>query len=180
VVALVLVPYPGRCGATAGSAPHPVYFALPLLLVAGILARAPLQLMTPATYRQFAAQEQAFQADAAFLSGRPGAALCENTLLCYTAGKPFVYNSFLVNQMVVTGMLPENKVLALLEAGAFSVIQVEQPLDLVYFDKLAYIAVISSDRFTENFKRALGKHYRLTHKTLTGAFYEPILPALPP
>jgi hypothetical protein len=126
-------------------------------------------------YSEFKLKQQIFLDDAAFLATRPGPVLCENLLLGCYSNKSFEYDPYNTSQMMLTGRIDESKILNRLESGYFSVVQLNKPLDDRYLKELTYTSVQRSvfERFTENFKRSLGKYYILIRKTGTGAFYVP-------
>jgi hypothetical protein len=69
--------------------------------------------------------EKEFAAGADFLRSQPGPALCENLLMCYAAGKPMTYDNFAVEQLVKTGTLPERRLLRMIDAHEYPVIQLD-------------------------------------------------------
>jgi hypothetical protein len=50
--------------------------------------------------------------------------ICEDLLVCFEAGKPYLFDTFDVYQLVKTGRMDESKVLAMLEDHRFSAIQI--------------------------------------------------------
>ena len=69
--------------------------------------------------------EREFAQGAGFLRGQPGAALCENLLMCYSAGKPMTYDNFAVEQLVKTGTIPEQRLLKMLDAHEYPTIEID-------------------------------------------------------
>jgi hypothetical protein len=69
--------------------------------------------------------ENEFAAGADFLRSQPGPALCENLLMCYAAGKPMTYDNFAVDQLVETGTLPAGRLLRMIDAHEYPVIQLD-------------------------------------------------------
>ncbi|HTX39318.1 MAG TPA: glycosyltransferase family 39 protein [Bryobacteraceae bacterium] len=69
--------------------------------------------------------EKEFAAGADFLRSQPGPALCENLLLCYAAGKPMTYDPFAIDQLVKTGNLPPERLVRLIDAHEYPVIQLD-------------------------------------------------------
>jgi len=156
----------------------PVVYLLPLVLGFGLLLAAPQKAARPWTLDDFKAREAAFLADAAFLAGQPGPAICETILLCYYAGKPFLYDPYNAGEMQVKGIRPEGDLLRQLEAQEYAVVQLNRPLPDRYREAAAYTPAPQrgssiGDRFTENTKRALGAHYRLARQTGQRSFYLP-------
>ena len=151
---------------------------LPFVLGFGLLMAAPQKAARPWTYEDFKAREAAFLADAAFLAEQPGPAICETILLCYYAGKPFLYDPYNAGEMQVKGIKPESDLLRQLEAQEYAVVQLNRPLPDRYRETTTYTPAPQrgssiGDRFTENTKRALGTHYRLARQTGQRSFYLP-------
>jgi hypothetical protein len=126
---------------------------------AGAFAVLPQQLQAAWMARQKIPHlEQEFAGAVEFLRNRPGPALCEDLLLCYEAGKPFLYDSFFVDDHVRLGTLPQAEVLELIETHRFPTIEIElragQPL-----------APAARVWFTEAFMRTLLEHYRQVGRT---------------
>jgi len=120
-------------------------------------------------------QEKIFLEDAAFLANQHGTSICENLLLCYFAKKP-EYDTHTTREMILAGRIGEGKILSRLEKGYFTTVQLNEQLPERYLQDSANVSSQKeqcSERFTENFKQVLGKHYILTRKTANGAFYIP-------
>jgi hypothetical protein len=45
--------------------------------------------------------------------------------MCYAAGKPMTYDNFAVEQLVKTGTLPEQRLLRMIDAHEYPVIQID-------------------------------------------------------
>jgi hypothetical protein len=137
-----------------------ITFTLLLLLpFAGALAVLPQELSAAWTARQKIPHlEKEFAGAVEFLRNRPGPALCENLLLCYEAGKPFLYDSFFVDDHVRLGRIRQAEVLGMIETLQFRTIEIElragQPL-----------APAARARFSEAFMRTLLDHYRQVGRT---------------
>jgi hypothetical protein len=69
--------------------------------------------------------EKEFAAGADFLRSQPGPALCENLLLCSAAGKPMTYDAFAIDQLVKTGNLPPERLVRMIDAHEYPVIQLD-------------------------------------------------------
>jgi hypothetical protein len=144
----------------------------------GLLMAAPQKAARPWILDDLKARESAFLADAAFLAEQPGPAICETILLCYYAGKPFLYDPYNAGEMQVKGIRPEGDLLRQLEAQEYAVVQLNRPLPDRYRETTTYTPAPQrgssiGDRFTENTKRALGTHYRLARQTGQRSFYLP-------
>lgn len=118
-------------------------------------------------------EEMITQQDIQFIQSQNGPVLCESILLCYLAHKPFLYDPYSVNEMVMTRKMPEQMILTPIENKEYSMIELYHPLPDTYFKHLSYTALIRRGRFTENFYRALGNNYHLVKSSGNGAFYLP-------
>jgi hypothetical protein len=130
---------------------------LPILLAApafGCLILLPEQYQED---RLVAATRPDREAEAAqaveFLKARPGAALCENLLLCYEAGKPMLYDAFFVDSQMRVGRLAGADIARMISGGQFRTIQIDLAADetLLPMRRL---------RFTSELMRAMAEHYK--------------------
>jgi hypothetical protein len=96
------------------------------------------------------------------LRGRPGPALCEDLLLCFEAGKPFLYDPFFTMSMFKVGRAKEDELVALVDTRTFRTVQ----LDL----NTGNTALVPGERprFTARFVDALLRNYR-TEMRLSGS-----------
>lgn len=157
--------------------PNLICSILPLILALSIITMASQKIVRKEIlpYSEYRLTQQIFLEDASFLATQPGPVLCENMSLCHYAKKSVEYDPFNTSEMIVTGRMDENNILKCLESGYFSIVQLNRQLADRYLKELAYTSVKKGifERFTENFKRALGKYYTLIRKTGTGTFYAP-------
>jgi hypothetical protein len=110
--------------------------------------------------------ERDFTAVADFLRSKPGPALCEDLLLCYTAGKPMTYDNFAVEQLVKTGTLPEERLLRMIDSHEYPVIEI----DMSAGEPLVGEA---RQRFSAGFMRELLDRYQPVMRTSTFAVFVP-------
>lgn len=113
--------------------------------------------------------------DIDFLSKYQGPALCGLLSLCYFSNKPYVYDPFLVREMIVVGKIKEKEVLNLIETKYFDIIQLEFILSDKYFDNSPYVGLVNTGNYTENILKAIGNNYFLVRKSSNGGFYAPKL-----
>ena len=88
------------------------------------------------------------------LRGRPGPALCEDLLLCFEAGKPFLYDPFFTMSMSKVGRVKEDDLVALVENHTFRTVQ------LNLSSREPALRPGERPRFTARFMDALLRHYR--------------------
>jgi hypothetical protein len=96
-----------------------------------------------------------------------GDALCESLLVCFEAGKPEVYDPYLVTQLLSTGKVREADILRLIEDRHFSVVQTDtisgvDPLD-----------IRGHDRFSPAFMTKLLANYQMVWRTGNFAAFVP-------
>lgn len=148
-----------------------IYFFLPMFLFFGILVKVPENIITFDLYSLFIEKERRFQEDVAFLKGYSGPVLCESVLLCYFGNKRYEYDSFQVQQSILSGKIKEEKILNIIESGYFSIVQTNRkPINDIK-NSMGYGPVVSYGRFTVNIMRALNKHYTLLRETGERTFY---------
>ena len=147
------------------------YLMIPFLVASGIFWKAPNTI--PRHPRSFLMdQENLFLEEAAFLSSRSGPILCESTLLCYFAKKPFIYDPFLVGEMVATDKIKEEVILKLFKNKYFAIIQIDRQLPETYTEGASFSITKKEkvdDRFTKNMYIALANNYTLVRKI--GSYY---------
>ena len=110
--------------------------------------------------------EREFAAGANFLRAQPGAALCENLMLCYAAGKPMTYDNFAVEQLVKTGNLSEQRLIRMLDAYEYPVIQLDIPAGEPLLPE-------GRQRFSAAFMTELLARYRPVARTASFTIFQP-------
>lgn len=111
--------------------------------------------------------ERDFRESIAFMSDRPGDAICEDMLLCYFAGKPLLVDPFNATSLVARGKLADEALANLLTQGRVQTIQLAAVLP--NDDRRRDIP--QGARFTPSFLRMIAETCRLDHVNSTGAFY---------
>lgn len=141
-------------------------FLLGALLVApafGVVIGLPKALrLEELMMRKLPERERDFNFAVKLLKSRPGPALCEDLLVCFDAGKPFVYDAYFANSMVKVGRVKEEELVALVRDASFQTVEVDLfpgEKNLIPGDRL---------RFTARFMEELMKRYRL-EATLSGS-----------
>ena len=105
-----------------------------------------------------AANDAEFRNAVALLKATPGPALCENLLLCYRAGKPYSFDTFVASDQLEAGSLRDDAVPGLLRSGKFGAIE----LDALPEEASASAPVVRNrPRFPEAWMNALLENYRL-------------------
>jgi Dolichyl-phosphate-mannose-protein mannosyltransferase len=110
--------------------------------------------------------EREFTAGADFLRSQQGPALCENLLLCYTAGKPMTYDNFAVEQLVKTATVPERRLLQMIDRHEYPTIQ----LDIAGYEPLQAAA---RQGFSAAFMGELLAQYRPVMRTSSFTVFVP-------
>jgi len=75
--------------------------------------------------RQLARDDADFRAAIALLQATPGPALCENLLLGYRAGKPYVLDTFIASDQLDLGALDDDAIPAMLRAHRFAAVELD-------------------------------------------------------
>ncbi len=73
-------------------------------------------------------KQSQFDREVSFVANRPGPAICESLLLCYAAGKPYVYDPFNSRRFMQAGKLDSNEIVAKIAAHEYSSIQISLPV----------------------------------------------------
>ena len=116
--------------------------------------------------KALAQRDAGFATDVQFVRSQPGRVICEDLLVCFEAGKPYVFDAFNVDQLVKTGTLPESQVLQLLASHQFSGIQIS-------FHSNEPVTAAPRDRFSANFMRQLLTAYRPVLRTFDSVMFLP-------
>jgi hypothetical protein len=111
--------------------------------------------------------EKEFAAGADLLRAQPGPALCKNLLLCYAAGKPMTFDVFAIDQLVKTGTLPEQRLVRMIDAREYPVIQ----LDISGAEPLT---AEPRQRFPASFMRQLLTRYQPVLRTSSFTVFTPM------
>jgi len=83
-------------------------------------------LRTDKLLEQSRAREQNFATATAFLRHQPSPALCESLLLCYYAGKPYVYDPFNATRSIALGRLDANVIVGRLRKQEYGAVQLDR------------------------------------------------------
>lgn len=108
-----------------------------------------------AAVRQLPARGRDFDFAVALLRSRPGPALCQDLLLCFEAGKPFLYDPYFADAERLAGRLREEELLALADHASFRTVQ----LNLNWGEK--GLKPGARFRFTAGFIDALLQRYHV-------------------
>jgi hypothetical protein len=119
--------------------------------------------------------QQSFLADAAYVSGRHGAAICESLLLCYRAGQPFGLDPFNARQNILAGRLDQRPLIARVAAHELAVVELRA--DICDGPAVAGCSILHDPpkilRFTDEFLYAVDRDYRIDRRSPLGVFYVP-------
>jgi len=119
--------------------------------------------------------QQSFLADAAYVSGRHGAAICESLLLCYRAGQPFGLDPFNSRQNIMAGRLDQRPLVERVRAHEFAVVQLRA--EICDGPAAAGCSILHDPakilRFTDEFLHAIDRDYRIDRRSPLGVFYVP-------
>lgn len=99
----------------------PLVFALPIVTRSPYYGRPPLDVTASLT--AYSEEEADFHAATVRLREEPGAALCENLLLCFEAGKPLLLDPFSTNSQILTGRLNEATIVDQIAHHRFAAIE---------------------------------------------------------
>lgn len=98
--------------------------AVALLAVAPVLVRTPGDLYgTLGRWARLPQRETDFTAALTVVKTTSGPALCESLLMCFEAGKSFVYDPYYVKDQVSIGRISEAQIIAALNARRYAAVQ---------------------------------------------------------
>ncbi len=169
--------------ALPGPRPHcrgaaAVTLLLPLIFASPILARTGRSLPDlwhfAASWRALEARQAGFAAAARWLQARPGTALCESLLLCFSAGKPLVVDPYGSREQFLTGRADEAALLRAIAGHRFAVIALPFELHADPRDPARVETdVLTLQRFTPSTLAAIAHHYAPSARLPAAVFYMP-------
>jgi len=164
---------PRRILRELGSAAALLVFVTPILVKAA--AALPYALQIERQVQANREAERSFLADAAFIAGRKGAAICESMLLCYYAGQPFLLDPFNSRQSILAGKLDEADFVNRIAAHEFAAVQLRGD---VREERSSAASGASGQpqairRFTDGVLDAIDRYYRIERRSQIGVFYVP-------
>jgi 4-amino-4-deoxy-L-arabinose transferase-like glycosyltransferase len=77
-----------------------------------------------AVWRNSIAAQNDLESEALFMAQRPGAAICQDLLTCYLAGKPYIYDPFNTTRLIRLGHIDENEIVNYIQHKKFSSIEI--------------------------------------------------------
>jgi hypothetical protein len=113
-----------------------------------------------------AQRNAAFTADVEFIRSHPGPAICEDLLICYAADKPYLFDTFNVDELIKTGHMEESRVLAVLDSHRFTAIQLS-------YHPNEQVMPSARARFSAAFMRELLATYRPAIRTADSVMFLP-------
>jgi hypothetical protein len=164
-----------------------IHITVPYLLLAGIILISVLKISRigssnevlygiwrPGILNKIDALEQAHISDSKAISQYDGPILCENLMLNYLSGKPFVYDPFYMGEAIVKGKIDESEILRLIESGYFVIIQLKSGANLPNtVMRYGEVKKIGYSKLTENMKIAIASNYHVLWHSINGWFYGP-------
>jgi hypothetical protein len=154
----------GRGRGVHGDSTVAVSAALMAALFLCILVSFPDRLREDHAKAKLLSREDAeFRAAADLIKAKPGPALCESQLLCYRAGKPYMFDAYVASDQIKAHRLDQAVVLHLLRSHQFQAVQ----LNALPEEARPEPAVIvrNRQRFTPEFMDELLQNYRLAMRT---------------
>ena len=123
-----------------------------------------------AKLQQTAERQRHFDQEVSFLKQHPSPQICEDLLLCFYAGQPYLYDPFNATRLLHFNKLDPQLFLKKLDNGEFGVVELEQhePED-----------TSQQDRFPKSFLNAITEHYKPVLTTPDAVFYLPKSPRPP-
>ncbi len=117
--------------------------------------------------RRTVERQRQFDQEVSFLKRQPSPQLCEDLLLCFYAGQPYVYDPFNATRLMHFGKLNPQLFLSRINQDAFGVIELEQH----EADDTS-----QADRFSRSFLMAIAQHYHPVLTNPEAVFYKPNTP----
>ncbi len=115
-------------------------------------------------------RQRHFDQEVSFLKQQPSPQICEDLLLCFYAGQPYLYDPFNATRLVQLGKLNPRIFQGKLDHGEFGAIELEQH---------QAEDTSQADRFPESFLSAIAEHYQPVMTTPDAVLYLPKTPQTP-
>jgi hypothetical protein len=141
-------------------------WGLPILLACWLLCPFIVSGYAPFWRRlaEMPAKQRAFDAEVVFLKDQPGPAICESLLRCYDANKPYVYDPFNTNRLLLFNKLDAAGLLIAIRKHRYGAIQLHAPVES--FKR-------PSDRFPDTILDAIARYYLLSVQDPDCVIYVP-------
>ena len=114
--------------------------------------------------RLTAERQRQFDQEVSFLKLQPSPQLCEDLLVCFYAGQPYIYDPFNATQLIRLGKLNPAPFLGKLDNSSFGAIELARHTG----DDIS-----QADRFPQSFLDAIAKHYDPALTTSDATLYKP-------
>jgi 4-amino-4-deoxy-L-arabinose transferase-like glycosyltransferase len=122
---------------------------------------------TDAALRENRDKEQRFAQEVQLLKAQPGPSLCESLLLCYYAGKPYIYDPFNATRFVYLGKLDPEVIAERVRNREFGSIELDYSLDV------RFAASGLDQRFAKPILIAISQNYHPALSNQDGTIYLP-------
>jgi hypothetical protein len=124
-------------------------FLVPVLLYSSVVFTfGSWGINLPRMISELPERQRQFEAEVSFLVARPGPALCESLILCYDAGKPYIYDPFNSTRLVRLGKLDSSEIVKQIAEKKYGAIQTQVP-----------VSQRPNDRFPEDVLDAIDRYY---------------------
>lgn len=123
-------------------------FLVPVLLYSSVFVLlVPWSRHISQWFSGLADQQRVYKIEVSLVAEQPGPALCETLLMCYDAGKPYIYDPFGFTTEVRTGQLKSAELVKQIAEKKFGAIQTEIPVTLKTTDRFPDEVLDAIDRY---------------------------------
>jgi hypothetical protein len=138
-------------------------FLAPVLLYSSVVFTfVPWGVNVPRSLSQLPELQRQFEAEVSFLAAQPGPAICESLILCYDAGKPYIFDPFNSARLVRLGKLDSQEIVKQIAEKKYGAIQTQVP-----------VTQKRSERFPDDVFEAIGRYYVAARKAPNCVIYVP-------
>jgi hypothetical protein len=122
---------------------------VPVLLYSTVVMTfVPRGVNLPRDLSQLRERQRAYDTEVSFLVAQPGPAICESLILCYEAGKPYVFDPFNSNRLMGLGKLNSSEIVKQIAGRKYGAIQTQVPATQK-----------PSERFPDDVLDAIARYY---------------------
>jgi hypothetical protein len=138
-------------------------FLTPVLLYSSVsLTFLPWGTNLPKLLSDLPELQRQYQAEVSFLVAQPGPAICESLILCYDAGKPYIFDPFNATRLVGLGKLNSQDIVKQIAEKKYGAIQTQAP-----------VTQKRRERFPDDVYDAINRYYVAALKVTNCVIYVP-------
>jgi hypothetical protein len=123
-------------------------FLVPVLLYSSVVVTfVPWGVNMPKLLSELPERQRLYVAEVSFLVEQPGPAICESLIMCYDAGKPFIFDPWNATRLVRLGKLDSNEIVKQIAEKKYGAFQTDTSVDLKTTERFPEDVLYAVDRY---------------------------------